>query len=358
MNKFSRRFFLGTGTATLVVGYSGVSRSLQSNRATATQIAQSTKELNIYSSRHYNTDDKLYGDFAEQNGVRINLIEGNADELIERIESEGTNSPADILITVDAGRLWRAEQAGIFAPIESEILTSKIPENLRHPNNLWFGFSKRARVIMYNKELVDPANLSTYEALADPQWRGRIGVRSSSNIYNQSLVAGMIEVLGLEATEEWCRGFVANFARPPQGNDTSQIEATAAGIIDLTLANTYYLPRYAEADDPAAQQIFNQVKVFFPNQDGRGTHVNISGGGVTQNAPNRETAIAFLEYLASPTAQEFFALGNNEYPVVPGTPVAEVVKSFGDFKVDTVNVSAYGENNDEAVRIMDRAGWK
>lgn len=206
---------------------------------------------------------------------------------------------------------------------------------------------------MYNKDTVDPANLSTYEALADPQWQDRIGVRSSSNIYNQSLVAGMIEVLGLEATEEWCRGFVDNFARPPQGNDTSQIEAVAAGIIDLTLANTYYLPRYE--DEPA---VFDRVKVFFPNQDGRGTHVNISGGGVTQNAPNRETAIAFLEYLSSPTAQEFFALGNNEYPVVPGTPVADVVASFGDFKEDTVNVSAYGRNNDEAVRIMDRAGWK
>ncbi len=352
MNKFSRRFFLGAGTAALAVACGQVRRvSEEPNQNTNAQ--QTTKELNIYSSRHYNTDDKLYGNFAQQNGVRLNLIEGNADELIERINSEGANSPADILITVDAGRLWRAEQANIFAPIESEILTSKIPENLRHPDNLWFGFSKRARVIMYNPERVDPANLSTYEALADPQWQGRIGVRSSSNIYNQSLVAGLIEVLGAEATEEWCRGFVANFARPPQGNDTSQIEATAAGEIDLTLANTYYLPRYA--DNP---EIFDRVKVFFPNQDGRGAHVNISGGGVTKNAPNRETAIAFLEYLASPSAQEFFAIGNNEYPVVAGTPVSDVVAGFGEFKEDTVNVSAYGENNAEAVRIMDRAGWK
>lgn len=358
MNKFSRRFFLAASTATLAIACSQVNRETESENNTDTNnntanAQQATKELNIYSSRHYNTDDKLYGDFAEQNGVRINLIEGNADELIERIKSEGANSPADILITVDAGRLWRAEQEGIFAPIESEILTSKIPENLRHPDNLWFGFSKRARVIMYNPDNVDPANLSTYEALADPQWRGRIGVRSSSNIYNQSLVAGMIEVLGAEATEEWCRGLVANFARPPQGNDTSQIEAVAAGIIDLTLANTYYLPRYQ--DEP---EIFNRVKVYFPNQGGRGTHVNISGGGMTQNAPNKESAIAFLEYLASPSAQEFFALGNNEYPVVPGTPVADVVASFGEFEEDTVNVAAYGRNNAEAVRIMDRAGWK
>ena len=355
-HKFSRRFFLGAGTAAFVVACSQTNENNTETETTAQN--NSTGEVNIYSSRHYNTDDQLYGGFTEQTGIKVNLIEGKDDELIERIKNEGANSPADILITVDAGRLWRAEQAGIYAPIESELLSVKIPANLRHPENLWFGFSKRARVIMYNKDTVDPAQLSTYEALADSKWKGKIAVRSSDNIYNQSLIAGFVEVLGESATEEWCKALVANFARPPQGNDRAQIEAAAAGISDIAIANTYYLPRYAEDEDPAKQAIFDKIGVFFPNQEGRGTHVNVSGGGVTINAPNRDNAIAFLEYLATPQAQEFFALGNNEYPVVEGTPISPVVAGFGDFKEDTVNVRAYGANNATAVKIMDRSGWK
>jgi len=257
------------------------------------------------------------------------------------------------LITVDAGRLWRAASAGIFAPVESEILESKIPENLQDPENLWFGYSKRARVIVYNKDKVDPSQLSTYEDLADPKWKGKFIVRSSSNIYNQSLVAGMIEEKGEEATAEWIKGLVANFARSPQGNDTSQLEDVAAGVGDLTLVNTYYVARYK--DNP---EVFDKIGIFYPNQDGRGTHVNISGAGLLKNAPNQDNAIAFLEYLASPEAQEFFALGNNEYPAVEGTPLNPVVEGFGDFKDDTTNVSSYGKNNATAVKIMDLSGWK
>ena len=350
MKNFSRRMFIGIATAATVIACSQLSQIKQG----LTQ----TKQVNIYSSRHYNTDEELYDGFTRQTGIKVNLIEGKDDELIERIKSEGANSPADILITVDAGRLWRAEQAGIFAPIESSILTEKIPANLRHPDNLWFGMSKRARVIMYNKDRVDPAELSTYENLADPKWKGRIAIRSSGNIYNQSLVAGLIEVLGEEATEQWCKDLVANFARPPEGNDRAQIEAAAAGIADIAIANTYYLPRYAKDEDPAKQAIFEKIGVFFPNQDGRGTHVNISGAGMMKNAPNKEAAIAFLEYMVSPQAQEFFALGNNEYPVVEGVPIDSVVASFGEFEADTTNVSAYGANNALAVKIMDRAGWK
>ncbi len=350
MKKFSRRLFLGTGTATLAVA------GCQS--AKTQQGPTETKEVNIYSSRHYNTDDELYDGFTTQTGVKVNLIEGKDDELIERIQSEGANSPADILITVDAGRLWRAEQAGLFAPVTSQKLTEKIPANLRHPDNLWFGFTKRARVIMYNKDKVDPSQLSTYEDLGDPKWKGKLVIRSSSNIYNQSLVAGLIAVLGEQATEQWCRQVVANFARPSQGNDRAQIEAVASGLADLAVANTYYLPRYAKDQDSAKQAIFKKVGVFFPNQNDRGTHVNISGGGLMKNAPNKDNAIAFLEYLVSPYAQTFFAQGNNEYPVVPGTPIDPVVGSFGQFKEDTTNVSAYGANNALAVQIMDRAGWK
>lgn len=350
MSKFTRRFFLraGAGAATVATGQLILPKFVN---------AQS-KQINLYSSRHYNTDNQLYGLFTKKTGIKINLIEGKADELIERIKSEGNNSPADILISVDAGRLWRAEQANLFAPVDSSTLTSKIPANLRHPNNLWFGFSKRARVIVYNKNSVDPSQLSSYEDLAASQWQGKLIIRSSSNIYNQSLVAGLIDVHGEEKVETWCRGLVNNFARSPQGNDTGQIEAVASGLADLTVVNTYYLPRYLKNRNPRKQAIFKQVGVFFPNQSDRGSHVNISGAGLVKSSPNREGAIAFLEYLASPEAQGFFSQGNNEYPVVAGTPIDPVVESFGSFKEDTTNVSAYGVNNAKAVQIMDRAGWK
>lgn len=363
INNFSRRGFISISTAALIVAcnqtQSNQSQNEQQPEASTTSSTNQSKEttqggeVNLYSSRHYNTDEQLYNGFRQKTGIKVNLIEGKDDELIERITSEGANSPADILITVDAGRLWRADQAGIFAPVESQILTEKISENLRHPENLWFGYSKRARVIMYNKEKLDPAQLATYEDLADPKWKGKVIVRSSSNIYNQSLVAGMIEAKGEEATAEWIKGLVANFARPPEGNDTSQIEAVAAGLGEITLANTYYLARYKDN-----KEVFDKIGVLFPNQNDRGTHVNISGAGMLKNAPHQEQAIAFLEYLASPEAQKFFALGNNEYPVVAGTPVNPVVEAFGKFKEDTTNVSAYGKNNATAVKIMDLSGWK
>lgn len=316
-----------------------------------------TGEVNLYSSRHYNTDDELYETFTDLTGIRVNLLEGKAEELLARIEAEGANSPADVFMTVDAGMLWRADQAGVFAPISSRVLTSRIPENLRHPEGKWFGFSKRARVIMYNKATVDPAELSTYEDLADPRWRGEILIRSSDNIYNQSLVASLIEANGLEETEAWAEAFVKNFARPPEGNDRAQIEAAAAGLGELAIANTYYLPRYLEDEDPAKQAIFEKIGVFFPNQSGRGAHVNISGAGVVTSAPHASAARQFLEYLAGTEAQEFFAKGNNEYPVVEDAELAPAVANFGDFKDDSVNVSTYGENQAAAVQLMDRVGW-
>jgi iron(III) transport system substrate-binding protein len=353
INKFSRRFFLGASTAAIVVACSQTTPEQPQSETKTEETLKQSGQVNIYSSRHYNTDDQLYDGFTKKTGIKVNLIEGKDDELIERIKSEGANSPADILITVDGGRLWRAEQAGIFAPVNSEVLNQKIPANLRDPNNRWFAFSKRARVIMYNKDQVDPKELNTYEDLADPKWKGKLIMRSSSNIYNQSLVAGMIEEKGEKATSEWIKGLVANFARPPQSTDTGNIEALAAGIGDVTLANTYYLARYEDKPD-----IFSKIGVIFPNQEDRGTHINISGAGLLKNAPDQKNAIAFLEYLASLEAQEFFALGNNEYPVVAGIPINSVIKSFGEFKDDTTNVSAYGKNNADAVKIMDQLGWK
>ncbi|MBE7384187.1 MAG: Fe(3+) ABC transporter substrate-binding protein [Leptolyngbya sp. SIO1E4] len=349
MHKLTRRSFLVAGGATAALAAAQINRPRYG-------YAQ-TESINLYSSRHYNTDDALYEGFTEQTGIRVNLIEGNADELLERILSEGANSPADVFMTVDAGRLWRAVQEDIFSPVDSSSLESSIPENLRHPDGLWFGFSKRARVIMYNKDQVNPAELSTYEALTDSQWQGRILIRSSSNIYNQSLVGGMIETNGMEETTEWARGMVANFARPPEGNDTAQIKAAAAGLGDIAIANTYYLVRMGKSDDPADQEVFNKVGAFFPNQSGRGTHVNISGAGVLRRSPNRAGAVAFLEYLATPEAQSFFAEGNNEYPVVEGTPLDPVLESLGAFKEDEVNVEAYGSNASQAVQIMNEVGW-
>jgi iron(III) transport system substrate-binding protein len=314
--------------------------------------------VNLYSARHYDTDNQLYESFTSKTGVKVNLVEADADQLIERIKSESTNSPADVFITVDAGRLWRAKEEGILQPISSQVLQAAVPENLRDPDNQWFGLSKRARVIVYNKDKVNPSELSTYEALVDPKWKGRILVRSSNNVYNLSLVGALLEEHGEQKTEEWVRGFVANFARPPEGNDTAQIKAVAAGVGDIALVNTYYVVRLMKSDDPADKAVAEKVGVFFPNQRDRGTHVNISGGGVLKTAPNKEAAVKFLEHMVSREAQEIFAKSNNEYPVVKGTAVDSAVEGLGQFKEDELNADVFGRNNAEALRIMDRAGWK
>ncbi|MGB5596726.1 MAG: Fe(3+) ABC transporter substrate-binding protein [Crocosphaera sp.] len=365
MSKLSRRLFLSGSTAVGVIGISQLmtscgnnSNDSSSNTTPSTPSGETTGEVNLYSSRHYNTDTELYEGFTQETGIKVNLVEGSADELIERIKSEGENTQADILMTVDVARLWRAQEAGIFAPTKSAILEEKIPPSLRNPEGYWFGFTKRARVIMYNKDKVKPEELSTYEALVEPKWKGRIIIRPSSNIYNQSLVASLIEAHGEEKTEEWVKGFVANFARPPQSNDTGQIKDVAAGVGDITLANTYYMARLATSEDAADKEVAEKIGIFFPNQDDRGTHVNISGAGVVKNAPHPENAVKFLEYLTSDKAQEFFAKGNNEYPVVEGVTVAPVLDTFGTFKADDTNIASFGPNLATAVQVMNRGGWK
>ncbi|GAB4136091.1 MAG: Fe(3+) ABC transporter substrate-binding protein [Cyanobacteria bacterium J069] len=313
--------------------------------------------VNLYSARHYDTDDSLYQSFAEATGYRINLVEAEADQLIERIKSEGVNSPADVLVTVDAGRLWRAQEEGILQPTRSSVLESAIPSYLREPDGHWFGLTKRARVLYYSKDRVNPADLQSYEDLVNAKWRGKILVRSSTNVYNQSLTGSILHVHGAQDTEAWVRGLVANFARPPEGNDTAQIKAVAAGQGDIAIANTYYFARLVKSTDPADQDVVNKVGIFFPNQRDRGTHINISGAGVLKNAKNREAAVRFIEHLASRQSQEIFAKGNNEYPVLSGVAVDSVVAGFGSFKEDELNAAIYGRNNAEALRIMDRGGW-
>ena len=341
----------------LAIGF-GLAGHTMGGHALIGQAAAEEAVLNIYSARHYQTDEKLYEGFTEATGIEINRIEGKDDALIERLKSEGRNSPADILITVDAGRLWRAEQADLFQPVDSDLLDERIPANLRHPDGLWFGFSTRARVIYYNKETIDPAGLDSYEDLADPKWAGEVCIRSSTNIYNLSLLGSIIEANGEEAAQDWAEGVVANFARDPQGGDTDQIRAVAAGECGISVGNTYYYFRLQRSDDPEDRAVAGAVGVILPNQDGRGTHVNVSGAGVAAHAPHPGNAKKFLEYLASDAAQAYFADGNNEFPAVASVEANETVQSLGDFKVDAVNVAVFGENQPTAQMIFDRAGWK
>lgn len=314
-------------------------------------------EVNLYSSRHYDTDLALYDNFTAQTGIKVNRIEAKANALIERMKSEGEFSPADLLITVDAGVLWQAEEAGVLSAAQSDVLESRIPSHLRHPEGLWYGLSKRARVIIANKAQDLPISLKSYKDLADPALKGQVCMRSSGNIYNISLLSSMIAHDGVDLAEDWARGVTANFARKPQSNDSGQIEAVAAGICGVSIVNTYYLARYARSDDAEKQEIFSNLEVIFPEQETRGTHVNISGAAVAAHAPNRENAVKFLEYLTSPEAQGYFSDGNNEYPVITDANKSSAVQALGTFKEDDLNVSAFGQNQAEAVRIFDKAGW-
>lgn len=318
----------------------------------------SAAEINVYSSRHYDTDVKLYENFTAKTGIKVNLIDGKDDELIERIRTEGANSPADLLVTVDAGRLWRAQQAGVLQPVKSAVLEQAIPAHLREPEGYWFGLTKRARVFVYNKSAVKPEELTSYEDLAAPRWKGRLLIRSSTNVYNQSLTGSLLAVHGEAETEAWARGVVANLARKPQGGDSDQIKAVAAGEGDVAVSNTYYIARILASAKPEDKAVAEKIAVVFPNQNDRGAHVNVSGAGVIKTAPHRAEAVRFLEYLVSPDAQKIFAEGNFEYPVVAGVPAHPVIAAWGPFKEHALNAAVYGKNNEAALKLMDRAGWK
>ena len=319
----------------------------------------SAQELNLYSSRHYQTDEALYTNFTKATGIKINRIEGGEDPLIERIRNEGERSPADVLITVDAGRLWRAEQMGLFQPVKSATLESRIPANLREPSGLWYGFSTRARVIAYNKAKVKAGEIRNYEDLADAKWKGRVCMRSSTNIYNLSLLGAIIDHLGEAKAEAWAKGVRTNLAVEPKGGDTDQLKAVAAGQCDVTISNQYYYARLLRSSKPDEREVGEKIGIVFPNQASWGTHVNISGAGVLKNAPHRDAAIKFLEYLASDEAQRYFADGNNEWPVVRGVKVDNpVLNALGDFKRDRLNVAVLGKNQPSSQKIYDRVAWK
>ncbi len=315
--------------------------------------------LNLYSSRHYQTDEALYTNFTKATGIKINRIEGGEDPLIERIRNEGERSPADVLITVDAGRLWRAEQMGLFQPVKSAMLESRIPANLREPSGLWYGFSTRARVIAYNKATVKAGEIRNYEDLADPKWKGRVCMRSSTNIYNLSLLGAIIDHLGEAKAEAWAKGVRTNLAVEPKGGDTDQLKAVASGQCDVTISNQYYYARLLRSSKPDERGVGEKIGIVFPNQASWGTHVNISGAGVLKNAPHRDAAIKFLEYLASDEAQRYFADGNNEWPVVKSVKVDNpVLKMLGEFKQDPLNVAVLGKNQPSSQKVYDRVAWK
>lgn len=327
----------------------------------ASNIDASSKEskiVNLYTDRHYDTDQELYKLFEKETGIKVNVIEGKSDELIERMAREGADTEADLLITADAGRLHRAKEQKLLQSVESNELSKNIPENLRDVDNQWFGVTVRARVLVYDKDRINPSELSTYEDLTDPKWKGKILVRSSSNIYNQSLLASFIEINGEEKARDWAKGIVANMARDPEGNDRDQAKAVVAGQGDIAIMNTYYVGKLLNSSEPEEVKVGEKIGVFFPNQDKDGTHINVSGVGLSKHSKNSDNAIKFMEFLSQEKAQKLFAESNYEYPVNPSVEPSELLKSWGNFKTQKINLSKLGELNKEAVKIFNEVGWK
>jgi iron(III) transport system substrate-binding protein len=314
-------------------------------------------ELNIYSARQEALIKPQLDAFTAETGVKVNLVTGDAKELVQRLKAERANSPADMLFTADAGNLYAAAADGLCQKIDSEALKASIPAAYRDPDGAWFGLGIRARPIFYVPGKVDPAEIARYEDLADPQWKGRILVRSSSHIYNQSLLASMIAHDGPEAAERWAKGVAANLARKPQGGDRDQIKAAAAGEGDIVIANSYYYAQMLTSDDPQEREAARKLKVIWPNQGDRGTHVNVSGACVTAHAPNKDEAVKLLEFLVGDEAQKIYAEKGQEFPVKAGIPSSETLRGLGAFKADELNLSELGKHNAEAVRIFDRVGW-
>ena len=321
-----------------------------------------TNEVNIYTSRHYDSDDALYAEFTKETGIAVNIISGKGSALLQRLKAEGINSPADIFFTVDAGNLWKVQKENLFQSIESKIILEAVPANLRGPNNEWTAIAKRARVVFYNPKIVDEIRIKDldYEDLASAEWKDKIVIRSSSNMYNQSLVASLIASLGEENTEIWAKKLVNNFARKPQGNDRAQIMAVANGEADIAIANSYYIGIMLSGSAGKEQQeAARKVKMLFPNQTNRGTHINISGAGILKNSPYPSNANLFLEFLLSKRVQENMVNNSYEYPIAKGVLPSKEIASFGtNFKEDQASVKSFGELNPDAVRLMDRSGWK
>jgi len=325
--------------------------------ALAASVAEAA-EVNVYSARHYGSDQQLWEAFTKATGVKVNVVEAEHDQLLQRLVSEGAGSPADVLITVDAGRLASAADKGVLQPVSSKLLETTLPKHLRHPDGLWYGLAVRARILVYHKERIAPAQIPTYESLANPKLKGRVLVRSGTNIYNLGLLGAMIEAHGRNGARDWARAVVANFARAPEGGDTDQIKAVAAGVGDVAISNSYYFARLLASQKPEERAIAAKLGVVFPNQNDRGTHVNVSGAAVTRSAPNKANAIRLIEFLISPEAQRLFADVSLEFPANPAVAVHPVLAGFGSFKQDEINAATFAKNSVEAARIMDEVGWR
>lgn len=320
--------------------------------------ATAAEAVNVYNARHYGSDQQLWDGFKKATGIEVNVVSGDHDPLLQRLVSEGARSPADLFITVDAGRLAVAIEKGVLQPIGSDLVKKTIPAHLRDKDDLWTGLSVRARVLIYAKDRVKAGELTTYEALAEPHFKGRILVRSSTNIYNLGLMGSLLEANGAEKALAWCKGLVANLARPPQGGDTDQILAVAAGVGDVAISNSYYLGRLTASAKPEDKAAVEKVAVFFPNQGDRGTHVNVSGVGLVKHAPNRANAVKLIEYLVSPEAQRYLADVNHEFPANPAVPPGPIAAAWGPFKQDTLNATVYAQRSAEALKLADQCGWK
>ena len=314
--------------------------------------------VNLYTSRHYESDVELYKIFEEQTGIKVNVVEGKGDELMERLNVEGEATEADLYFTADAGNLHIAKESDLLQSVKSDVISNNIPEKLRDEDNYWFGMAKRARVLVYAKDRVNPSELSTYEALTGPDWKDRVVARTSENMYNISLLSSFIEVMGEEEAKTWAKGFADNMARDPQGNDRDQAKAVAAGEADVALMNTYYIGLMSTSEDPEEVKVAENVGVFFPNQETTGTHINISAIGVTKHAKNAENAIKFIEFLSSEEAQGRFAEVNFEYPANPDVEPSEFLKSWGDFKEQDINLSVLGKHQQKAIKLFNEVGWK
>lgn len=315
-------------------------------------------EVNVYSSRHYDADEALYARFTEETGIRVNVVEGNADQLIARLRAEGEASPADIFVAADAGALWRAQDAGLLQATSSETINSRIPANLRAPGGEWFGFARRARIVAYDPARVRPEEVDTYEEIASPRFRGKLCVRSSESVYNLSLVGALIEAWGPERARQWVDGVVANMARPPEGGDRDQIRAVAAGVCEIALTNSYYFIRMGNGEEAADREVAGKLRLAYPSLNGQGAHVNVSGGGVAAHAPNRDNAVRLLEFLSTPESQTIVAQMNYEYPISPDVAAPAPVDAYAGFQANPMAVSLYGPRQAEAQSMMSAAGWR
>lgn len=314
--------------------------------------------VNIYTARNYEVDDELYTKFSQKTGIKVNVVKGKAEELIERIKREGASTQADVFITVDGGILNNAKQAGVLQPIQSETVNQNVPKNYRDTDNEWVGLSSRARVIVYSKERVKPEQLSTYEDLAGDKWKGKVLVRSSTSLYNQSLVASFIELNGEQKAEEWSKGIVANMGRAPEGGDRDQAKAIVAGSGDVAIMNTYYYGQLLNSKDAEEVKVAKSLGVFFPNQQTNGTHINVSGIGLTKHSKNKEQAVKLVEYLTDVEAQSLVSMANFEFPVNAKADVPELLKSWGTFKTQQIDFAKLGEHNRKAIEILNKVGWK